>query len=723
MIAFIILICGALMTVTQTYSWLWLVIGIGFVSLGWYRQWLELALASLLLIQVLFIPMVTPLTQAQPLQSALIVITSMPTPTPTGCKAYGMSGETKWLVTQRADVCELAYGAQLHVEATPVPITGLQNFQLFNRQQFYARQKQVVGELQVKTVIGSSRTNPRYQQQVALLTWIQQRIPDPVVQMLVKTMILGETSDFDDSVRSVWQTLNISHILAISGLHAAIFIVLLQWGLQRLRIVKQLHPWLIGAVLLILRWYNFASVSFTRIVCMWFVSLLFGKRLSQYHKLLIALAVIAVLMPMELLGIGLYYSFTCAFLLTLGHKFWRSKLSIVTLPFTLQLWLLPVTFWQSGQFLPISLLANMLAIPFISILVPGLLLVIAIPQAAPLIRTFYELGVSLFDWLLVQFPFTMTLGQISLCACVVASVLTYLCYRAIEQRAWWRALVMSVLLLASFSFASRAQPEVTMLDIGQGDAIVVIDERKKAFVIDTGGPMKLETRHLTQETVVESYLLRRGVTTIETLVISHADLDHLGYAFALLARGQVKVENLILAQAQELTSEEQRLLTLAHQVGTHVQFVNVADTIQFGQLTFQVLAPLTPVRTDINNHSLVLYSQIGGLNWLFTGDIERSVEHQLVATYPNLAVDVLKVAHHGSKTSSSLFFLQAYQPRYGLISAGRNNRFNHPHPEIVEQLQAAFVQTASTNEVGMIRYRYLDQTWQCFQADACQHFQ
>ncbi|MGL5917133.1 MAG: ComEC/Rec2 family competence protein, partial [Culicoidibacterales bacterium] len=386
----------------------------------------------------------------------------------------------------------------------------MQNFHLFNRQQFYARQKQVVGELQVKTVLGTQITQARYRQQIELLRWLEQRIPDPVVQTLVKTMILGETSDFDEDVRAVWQTLNISHILAISGLHAAVFIGIMHWCLCYLRITKQFHPWIIGGVLVILRWYNFASVSFTRIVCMWFVSLLLGERFTHYHKLLIALVVIASLWPYELLGVGIYYSFTCAFLLTLGHKLWQSKWSVVTLPLTLQLWLLPITFWQSGQFLPISLIANMIAIPFISCLVPDLLLVLIFPGLSPIIAGFYQAGVTVFDWLLTISPFALQLGQLSLLACMIISLLTYLSYRFQERRKFGRLLLCSCLLVGVFTLASRAQPEVAMLDIGQGDALVVIDERKKAFIIDTGGPMKLEKRHLAQETVVESYLRRKG---------------------------------------------------------------------------------------------------------------------------------------------------------------------------------------------------------------------
>ncbi|MGL6248053.1 MAG: hypothetical protein ACRC3A_03065, partial [Culicoidibacterales bacterium] len=115
MIALIILICGAILTVTQTYLWLWLVISLCIGILLWYRQWLELLMSVFLLVQVSCLPMVTPLTTKQPQQVLSVIIISMPTKTTNGCKAYGHIADTKWLITQRADMCTLTYGASMEV--------------------------------------------------------------------------------------------------------------------------------------------------------------------------------------------------------------------------------------------------------------------------------------------------------------------------------------------------------------------------------------------------------------------------------------------------------------------------------------------------------------------------------------------------------------------------------------------------------------------------------
>lgn len=710
----------AIWLVTGQFSWLLFVVAVGVSILLIYRQWLELGVVIILCGQLLFLPPIDPLEIKQERQTMQFVILSIPTATTTGCRAYGETATgAKWLVTQKTTTCQLTYGAETIAEVIPTPISGLQNFHLFNRQQFYTRQKRVHGELQVQNVLDATIENKRYQQQHRLLSWLEHRIQNREAQILFQTMVLGETSQFDDEVRSVWQSLNISHILAISGLHAAIFIGLLRVVLRRLSIYQHWQPWLIGGCLLILRWYNFASVSFSRVVCMWFISLLLGKNWNQYQKLLFACALIALIWPEELLGLGFYYSFACAFLLILGHKLWRGKYQWLLVPLTLQLWLLPVTLWQTGGFLPISLVANIFAIPFISILLPCLLIMPFIPASAEWVVSFYRGGAAVFDWLAQTFPWSLQFGQLTLLSCLLVLFALYLVYRTYEHQSYRRMVVASLLLCLVLTSSGWRRSEVTLLDIGQGDASIIIDQRRKAFVIDTGGPSQLQSHHLEREPVVEAYLKQRGVTTIETLVITHGDLDHMGYALALFNRESIKIENLVLATIQEFSPEEQQLLQLAQRAGTQIHFVQAGQQIKFGNHSFDVLSPTSDIRADMNNHSIVLWTRIGGLAWLFTGDIEASIERTLIEQYPHLPVDVLKVAHHGSKTSSSLLFLLSFQPQYALISAGKNNRFNHPHPTIIQRLTEQGIANLVTSEVGMIRFLPQVDKWECFAGDYC----
>ncbi|UQX54365.1 MBL fold metallo-hydrolase [Cytobacillus pseudoceanisediminis] len=110
------------------------------------------------------------------------------------------------------------------------------------------------------------------------------------------------------------------------------------------------------------------------------------------------------------------------------------------------------------------------------------------------------------------------------------------------------------------------------------------------------------------------------------------------------------------------------------------------------------------VYTGKNDSSIVLFAKVGGLNWLFTGDLEETGESQLIKAYPNLKIDVLKIAHHGSKTSTTESFLAAVKPRIAVISAGRNNRYGHPHNDVTGRLKDINVHVLRTDKQGAVNY-------------------
>jgi competence protein ComEC len=110
--------------------------------------------------------------------------------------------------------------------------------------------------------------------------------------------------------------------------------------------------------------------------------------------------------------------------------------------------------------------------------------------------------------------------------------------------------------------------------------------------------------------------------------------------------------------------------------------------------------------TADNNRSVVLYAKLGPLAWLFTGDLEKEGEQQVIDAFPRLHADVLKVGHHGSETSTSESFLQTITPKLAIISVGKNNRYHHPHRDVIERLKAHHIQILRTDEHGAIQYRY-----------------
>jgi competence protein ComEC len=242
--------------------------------------------------------------------------------------------------------------------------------------------------------------------------------------------------------------------------------------------------------------------------------------------------------------------------------------------------------------------------------------------------------------------------------------------------------------------------EVTAIDVGQGDSILVAFPDQRLAVVDGGGipswgrksPSKLDIG----EDVVSSYLWTRSIRQIDLLVLTHAHEDHSGGLAALIDNYSPK--ELWIASA------EQPLLDKARERGVKVRRVRTGERLGFGGAWIDVLAPGDgPIRP--NDDSVVLKIQFGQRSFLLTGDIERRGEAGLVDAYDDLRADVLKVAHHGSRTSSNQPFLDSARPSFAIISAGADNTYRHPHEEVLARLEQRGVAVLRTDRHGLISVR------------------
>lgn len=202
--------------------------------------------------------------------------------------------------------------------------------------------------------------------------------------------------------------------------------------------------------------------------------------------------------------------------------------------------------------------------------------------------------------------------------------------------------------------------------------------------------------------VVIPTLKSQGIASLDQVLISHGDEDHCG---ALLDLTQsIKVKELIFPAGtlnkpsfQKTVSKIAGSETLIHEV------IASEEKTTFINSTLAVLWPPSSGKGE-NNDSMVLYGKIGSYFWLFTGDIEEG-ENQLIQRYPNLKVDVLKVAHHGSQTSTSQNFIDSIQPKHALISCGVNNRYNHPNSEVLNRIQTSQIYRTDIN--GAIHFSHI----------------
>ncbi len=266
-------------------------------------------------------------------------------------------------------------------------------------------------------------------------------------------------------------------------------------------------------------------------------------------------------------------------------------------------------------------------------------------------------------------------------------------------------LLLTVLLLHPFS-AGRANGKlrIDFIDVGQGDAALVTMPDGTTLLIDGGGRPsflgKAESTRRIGETVVSEYLWWRGLSEIDYVVATHADADHMDGLNDVLKNFHVR--SVLIARTPTDDSEFKKFSETARETRTPLETIEAGDTIRFNSVEIRVLWPRpSEVRSD-NNSSIVLRIQFGERSILFTGDIEKAAEGSLVASEQPLRVDVVKVPHHGSRTSSTDRLVLATKPTFAIISVGRNSMFGHPHKEVVDRWQANGATVLTTGDSGTI---------------------
>ena len=274
------------------------------------------------------------------------------------------------------------------------------------------------------------------------------------------------------------------------------------------------------------------------------------------------------------------------------------------------------------------------------------------------------------------------------------------------------ALLGLALLLGTTLWITLAPPpaqlqpgvmEVTAIDVGQGDSLLVVTPEGRTLLIDAGGPLGPFQSNLDfGENVVAPYLWSRGITHLDALVLTHPHSDHMGGMPSVLTIFHPQELWLSTAQAAPQLA---RLRSLANSMGVHEVTRILGERFTFGGADFEVLAPPADWQATTearNNDSLVLRISYRHTSALLTGDVETKVARYLAQQQPR--ADLLKVAHHGGLSSTTPELLEVVHPRFAVISVGAHNHFHHPRFEVLERLQQAHVVTYRTDVTGAVTF-------------------
>ncbi|MEJ2531516.1 MAG: DNA internalization-related competence protein ComEC/Rec2 [Halioglobus sp.] len=596
---------------------------------------------------------------------------------------------------------------------------GLANPGSFNMQSWFAQSGiDAVGSIRsASAVLLEERASP-WRIHHRLRGIVSLRLADlPVgseVSAMLRAVTVADKSGIDGELWSLLQQFGVNHLLVISGLHIALVAglgYLLAWPVVRLSALtgRQL-PWAPGLLALglatayaALAGFSVATQRALSMLACFIVADLAGRRSGSADTLLLAAAVVLVLNPLAGLGSGFWLSFGAVAAL-LWLSCWqrgtgRSRRVLVTHAF-MALVMLPMGGWWFGGSSLVSAVANLVMVPLVGSFVVPLALLGAL-------LCLLGLPGDLLAWKLAAWPLQQLLPpavrlveqspawlyyHLSPGLTAVLLAIPALALGAVPAGVKLRLLAAVLLLPLLLPAADRAPGTVvTVLDVGQGTAVVV-RAGARTLLYDTGGGNPAGSNMASS--VVLPYLRSRGITALETLVVSHADEDHSAGLDAI--RRAMPVRQLRVGPGLPALTP-----------GGRVCRAGEAWRWPGGQ-TFRFLSPAGEAGLSSNNGSCVLQVIIGDYHLLIPGDIERRRELTLVRYWGReLRSDWLLAAHHGSATSSAPALVKTVRPETVVFNSGYANRFGHPHESVVRRFRRHEARLLSTAEAGAVELLFL----------------
>ena len=571
---------------------------------------------------------------------------------------------------------------------------------------------------------------------------------------IMEAMILGEKGNLGQENKLLFQIMGISHILAISGTHLSI----LGWGLYKVLIKCRLpikaSGILAAAVMVFYGGLTGNQAAAVRAVIMFGVSAgaLLGKRTYDFLSAL-SLAAILILAESPL------YLYDSSFLLSFGAVLGLAAVHPVLFPpkrkrrsrkltgrfvtgleqgvcSSISVWsiLLPVTMYFFCELSVWGFLVNLLILPTVGILlISGLAggILGLFPAALPgqigalpglVLLECYIRGGKFLQELPV---FLWITGRPELWQCgIYYGILTLLLLAKNKRKSqetgkktpfwgkgymkkWFPAGAMAVFGLSLFLLFFRpleGSLKVTFLDVGQGDCACIQQESGSCYLIDGGSSSVSKAGQYR----ILPFLKEQGIRRIEGIFVSHMDEDHVNGIMELLEMSRdrktgLKIARLFLSECKETQEQREKLEKAGEEAGCQIFYIKKGSTVKKGKLNITCLSPERD-NMESNEGSQALLAEAEGCSFLFTGDIEGMGEEQLlsVCREAGITCDILKVAHHGSRNSTSEELLDVIRPEAAVISCGEDNLYGHPHQELLRRLEDRKIRTFQTDNTGAV---------------------
>lgn len=501
-------------------------------------------------------------------------------------------------------------------------------------------------------------------------------------------ILLGNKDSISEEIQTDFKNSGLSHLLAVSGLHVNYVILAIVFALNKIRLNKRLASTITIVIIIFFMYITNFTESVVRAGTMGIIALgaqVLYRKQDTLTSIALSLLIILVENPYKLFSIGLQLSYAGTLGIVIFYpKFKKRMKDIIAVCLSAQILIFPIILIHFNLFSTHFLLANILASPLAGIvIILGFTFVLISFISIKLSMVIY-LPLKLLLKLLIlinYFVSNLPFSTILLKTPYLFNVIFF--YIALFLHPKKIICVVLIILLILTAFLDYPKEfTIYFVDVGQGDCTLIRTKSNKTILIDGGGSENYDIG----KNILLPYLLDRRITKIDYMLISHFDSDHCLSLLEVVKK--LNVRNIIISKQFEISENYKRFLQLAK--NTNITYVKAGVQIKVDKDTnIRILWPVDNYITDniLNNNSVVAKVEYRDKSILFTGDIEEKAENKIVSMYKEqLKSDILKVAHHGSKSSSTEQFLQAVKPKIALIGVGEKNTFGHPNIGVIERL-------------------------------------
>ncbi len=606
------------------------------------------------------------------------------------------------------DIPSIEYGDSLYIEGEFKQPEEARNYKGYNYKQ-YLKTKKIIGtvELEKSKILKSSNGSFIHNIQKYIRDTINGTLTDEEGNLLL-AILLGDKDKLSEDIQESFKTSNLSHMLAVSGAHVSYIILGLTYVLQNSIIGKKNGKIVCIFFLLVFMAITNFTPSVTRACIMAVLTLFSGiiyRKSDVYTNISVAALITLIFNPYSLLDLGFQLSYggtigIIIFIKRIQEKKSNSKVinyikQMALVSIYANIIIIPIMMYHFNTVSFTFIISNIMASPILGIIViTGFLFIIASITVKPLTRLiaiFIKPILSILikiSQICSKLPFSNILVVTPYMFNVISyyAIILY-CIKS-KKNNKCKIIICLLIVLILINFIIYIFPQklrIFFIDVGQGDSTLIITPDKKTVLIDGGGSDSFDVG----EKVLLPYLLDRRILKIDYVLISHFDTDHCGGILTIMEK--VKVKNIIISEQAEHSENYERFKKLMIHKKIRLIEVKKGDKIKIGRYSeFKILFPTSRLLSEnpLNNNSIVAQFNYNNFKMLFTGDIEKLAEQQILKTEKaEIRADILKVAHHGSKTSSIPEFIKAVRPKIALIGVGKNNTFGHPNQQTIKNLE------------------------------------